>query len=148
MTNLLPRPVLTGSLSHGDWLTDGATFTVPRSGDPPSVAAATAGPGAPWEEAVHGGVAAESLPPLRDGEESIWDLLTQPDGCGHPQDLSDLLTALAASPELRSAALLRALERFRDALDQLPGHTPLEQPVTIAAADLMVLVRALLGRLR
>lgn len=34
--------------------------------------------------------------------------------------------------------------RFRDVLDQLPGHTPLDQPVTIAAAKLM----ALLGRLR
>ena len=87
-------------------------------------------------------------PPLLDHEASIWALLTQPDGHGQPQDLSDLLTVLAASPELRSAALLRSMERFRDQLDRLPGRAPLEQPVTIAAADLMVLTRALLGRLR
>ena len=55
---------------------------------------------------------------------------------------------LQRSQRLRSAALLRSMERFRDQLDQLPGRAPLEQPVTIAAADLMVLVRALLGRLR
>jgi hypothetical protein len=33
-------------------------------------------------------------------------------------------------------------------LDQLPGHTPLDQPITVDAADLVVLTRALLGRLR
>ena len=38
--------------------------------------------------------------------------------------------------------------RFRDVLDQLPGHTPLDQPLTIGAADLVVLTKALLGRLR
>jgi hypothetical protein len=42
-----------------------------------------------------------------DHEASIWALLAQPDGHSQPQDLSDLLTVLAASPELRSAALLR-----------------------------------------
>jgi hypothetical protein len=147
MTTLQPKPVLVGSRSHGEPF-NAETFTIPRSGDPPSVAAATAGPGAHWEEAAHGGVAAEPLPPLLDHESSIWDLLTQPDGHGAPQDLSDLLMALAASPELRSAALLRGMERFRDVLDQLPGHTPLDQPITIAACDLLVLTRALLGRLR
>jgi len=148
MTTLQPKPVhLAGSISHGDWL-DSGTISFPRSGDPPSTGTPVAGPGGNGEEAVHGGVAAKSLPPLRDGEESIWDLLTQPDGLGQPADLADLLAVLAASPELRSAALLRSLERFRDQLDQLPGHTPLDQPITIAACDLLVLTRALLGRLR
>lgn len=116
-------------------------------GDPPSVAAATAGPGA-GEAEPSGASVPMPCPPLLDHEASIWALLTQPDGHGQPQDLSDLLTVLAASPELRSAALLRSMERFRDQLDQLPGRAPLDQPVTIAAADLMVLTRALLGRLR
>ena len=145
MTTLQPRPVLIGSISHGDWLTDDATFTIPRRADPPSASGGVA-LGADDTATSSGGVAGGFT--LREGEASIWGLLTQPDGCAQPQDLSDLLTALAVSPELRSAALLRGLERFRDQLDQLPGHTPLEQPVTVAAADLMVLVRALLGRLR
>ena len=33
-----------------------------------------------------------------------------------------LPTTLAASPELRGAALLRVMGRFRDVLDHLPGH--------------------------
>ena len=116
-------------------------------GDPPSVAAATAGPGA-GEAEPSGASVPMPCPPLLDHEASIWALLAQPDGHSQPQDLSDLLTVLAASPELRSAALLRSMERFRDQLDQLPGRAPLDQPITIAAADLMVLTRALLGRLR
>ena len=75
-------------------------------GDPPSVAAATAGPGA-GEAELTGASAPMPCPSLLDHEASIWALLTQPDGHGQPQDLSDLLTVLAASPELRSAALLR-----------------------------------------
>jgi hypothetical protein len=142
---LSPRPVhLAGSISHGDWL-DSGTISFPRRADPPS---ASGGVGTSADDTAisDGGVAGGFT--LRDGEESIWDLLTQPDGCGQPQDLADLLAVLAASPELRSAALLRSMERFRDALDQLPGHTPLDQPITIAACDLLVLTRALLGRLR
>jgi len=59
-----------------------------------------------------------------------------------------LPTTLAASPGLRGAALLRVMGRFREQLDPLPSHAPLDRPITIAAAKLMVLVRALLGRLR
>jgi len=59
-----------------------------------------------------------------------------------------LLSALAASPELWGAALLRVMGRFREQLDPLPSHAPLDRPITIAAAKLMVLVQALLGRLR
>ena len=148
MTLLQPKPVrLAGSISHGDWL-DAGTISFPRSGDPPSVAAATAGPGGNGEAELAGASAPLPCPSLLDHEASVWEQLIEPEGHGEPQDLSDLLTVLAASPELRSAALLRSMERFRDQLDQLPGHTPLEQPITIAAADLTVLVRALLGRLR
>ena len=145
MTSLQPKPVrIAGTLSHGDWLTDN-TITFPRRADPPT---ASGGVGTSADDTAisSGGVAGGFT--LRDHESSIWDLLTQPDGHGHPQDLADLLAVLAASPELRSAALLRGLERFRDQLDRLPGHTPLEQPVTVTACDLLVLVRALLGRLR
>ena len=148
MTTLQPKPVhLAGTISHGDWL-DAGTISFPRSGDPPSIVSAGAGPGGNGEAEPSGASAPMPCPSLLDHEASIWALLTQPEGHGEPQDLSDLLTVLAASPELRSAALLRSMERFRDQLDRLPGRAPLEQPVTIAAADLMVLVRALLGRLR
>ena len=148
MTTLQPKPVhLAGTISHGDWL-DAGTISFPRSGDPPSTGTPVAGPDGSGEAELAGASAPLPCPSLLDHEASIWALLTQPDGHGQPQDLSDLLTVLAASPELRSAALLRSMERFRDQLDRLPGRAPLDQPVTIAAADLMVLTRALLGRLR
>lgn len=135
---------LQGYRSHGEPFEETTTF--PRSGDPPAVAAAAVGPGANGDEAVHGGVAANSLP---DGELSGWDLLVVPDGsCTAPNDLQELVEALAAGPEFRSAALLRAMERFRDALDHLPGHTKLETMVKVPAGDLLVLTRALLQRLR
>lgn len=130
--------------SHGE--PDQEPTTIPRSGDPPAVAAAAAGPGA-GEAAVHGGVAANT-PPLREGEASAWEWLVHPEGGGQPEELSDLLRALDDSPELRSAALLRSIERFRDALAQLPVSAPVETPVQVCAGDVVSMLRAVLSRLR
>jgi hypothetical protein len=145
MSSLLPRPVkLAGDRSHGE---DWESITFPRRADPPPASGGVGNFGADATAADTGGGVGSFT--LRDGELSGWDLLVMPDGCNAaPTDLQELVEALAAGPEFRSAALLRAMERFRDALDQLPGHTPIETGVTVAAADLLVLVRALLGRLR
>ena len=133
------------SRSHGD-CDPFETFTFPRHGDPPAPAAAGVGPGA-GEAAVHGGVAAIT-PPLREGETSAWEWLVHPDGGGQPIDLADLIKLLDESPEMRSASLLRALERFRDVLDRLPVSAPVETPVEVCAGDLVPLLRAVMSRLR
>ena len=50
---------------------------------------------------------------------------------------------------VRSAALLRSMERFRDCPDGLIAlDTPLEVPQQLPAGDLSVLVRTLMSRLR
>lgn len=145
MTRLQPKPVrLAGSLSHGDWLNE--TFTFPAaSAAPPAHGGGAASADAP--PPVASGAASTGFT-LHPADTSVWAALTQPEGYGCPQDMGELLAALAASPELRSAALLRSMERLRDVLDQLPTHAPLDHQLTVPAADLLVLVRALLNRLR
>ena len=135
------------SRSHGD--SDPVeTLTIPRSGDPPAVAAAAAGPGAGEAAAVDGGVTAAKTPPLEPWEQSAWELLVEPEGACQPQDLADLVRVLDESPELRSAALLRSLERARDVLERLPGHSPADTPVELYAGDVLSMLRSLLSRLR
>ena len=120
---------LIGDRSHGE------TWKV--SAAPPDTETTTA---------ENGGVQSGFI--IGENEIGVWDVLTQPDGCREPQDLGDLLTALAASPELRSAAMLRSMERFRDQLMRLSTDTPLDYEIKITACDLTVVVRALLGRFR
>ena len=142
-----PRPRLVWSRSHGE-IEEPMTLSIPRSGDPPAPAAAGVGPGAGEAAVVDGGVTAANAPPLREGETSAWEWLVHPDGGGQPVDLEELIRLLDESPEMRSAALLRSIERFRDALTQLPTSAPVETPVTICAGDLVPLLRAVLSRLR
>ena len=142
-----PRPRLVWSRSHGE-LEEPMTLTIPRSGDPPAPAAAGAGPGAGEAAVVDGGVTAANAPPLREGESSAWEWMVHPDGGGHPVDLADLIKLLDESPEMRSAALLRGIERFRDALTRLPVSAPVETPVVVCAGDLVPLLRAVMARLR
>ena len=124
------------------------TLTIPRSGDPPAGSALPVGPGAGEAAAVGGGVTAANAPPLREGESSAWEWMVHPDGGGHPVDLADLIKLLDESPEMRSAALLRGIERFRDALTQLPVSASVETPVEVCAGDLVPLLRAVMARLR
>ena len=89
----------------------------------------------------------KEAPALLEFEESVWQWLTAPVG-GQPDTLQEMMTALEQSPEFRSAAFLRSIDRLRDSLDQLPTHTPLDAPQEVLAGDLLVVVRALLTRLR
>ena len=89
-----------------------------------------------------------AVPKLSEFDTSAWGRLTSPDGgidCG---TLGELMDALDSNADLRSAALLRSLERYRDTLDVLPSDCPLDQPLSVRAVDVMVLVRAVLSRLR
>ena len=120
------------------------------SGDPParreSVTTA-AGPGGMVDGRSDGGVAAAPLP--EDHEFSAWEALvlsfTDP---GPLENVSDLIAALAESPELRAATVLRSLDRLRDQMDAMAGGTSLDAKVEIQAVDLVVVTRALLTRLR
>ena len=115
-------------------------------GDPPLAAAASAGP-SEGEEGLAGASAPNPFT-LREGDMTVWDVITQPDTPGPPEELEALVEALALCPEYRSAALLRSMGRVRDLLDELPGYAPVDHEVKVVAGDLVVLVRALLGRLR
>ena len=89
-----------------------------------------------------------SPPDWREFQESAWGRLTATIDGGQPESLGELIDALNESPELRSAALLRSMERFRECLDGLPSDTPLEAPQELPAGDVLVLVRAVMSRLR
>ena len=52
------------------------------------------------------------------------------------------------SPELRSAATLRSLDRLRDALEAVPESAALSDPVVLRVQDAVLLARQLLSRLR
>ena len=81
-------------------------------------------------------------------QETAWGRLTATIDGGEPSNAGGADDALNESAELRSAALLRSMERFRDCLDGLPSDTPLEAPQQLPAGDVLVLVRAVMSRLR
>ena len=121
------------------------------SGDPPagreSVTTA-AGPGGMVDGRSDGGVAAAPLPPS-EYEPSAWlELVSSFTEGGALETVNDLIDALGASPELRSAASLRTLDRLRDAMDGMSGGTNLDAKVEIKVTDLVTATRALLTRLR
>ena len=95
-----------------------------------------------------GGVAAAPLPP-EDCEPTAWvELVSSFTEGGALETVSDLIGALGASPELRSAATLRTLDRLRDAMDGMSGGTSLDASIEIKVVDLVTATRALLTRLR
>jgi hypothetical protein len=66
----------------------------------------------------------------------------------HPQDLAELMEMLEINPTFRSTALMFALDRGRKVLETVVSSAQPETTVEIAAADLVVLVRAAMARLR
>jgi hypothetical protein len=77
---------------------------------------------------------------------SAWRRLIANDH--QPQDLDELIELLEINPRTRSAALMFAMERGRKVLEQVASSTAPEATVEIAAADLLVLIRASMARLR
>ena len=59
-----------------------------------------------------------------------------------------LIELLEVNPTVRSTALMFALARSREVLEQVVSSMPPETPITISAADLLVLTRAAMARLR
>ena len=56
--------------------------------------------------------------------------------------------ALLVLTELLTAIRAKDAQGFRDCLDGLPADTPLEAPQELPAVDVLVLVKALMSRLR
>ena len=77
---------------------------------------------------------------------SAWDVLAGQPEC--ESDLLDYMRQLDESPELRSAATLRSLDRLRDALERIPESAQLGDPVTIRLQDALLIARQMLSRLR
>ncbi|KZR92377.1 hypothetical protein MITS9509_01364 [Synechococcus sp. MIT S9509] len=80
--------------------------------------------------------------------DNAWETMVAPDGHGHPEDVGELLRCLEEAPDVRSAALMSALERARKELVRTPTHTLIDTPVQIPIADLIAMTRALMSRLR
>jgi hypothetical protein len=131
---------LAGERSHGEPFTADAL----RQGSPPT-AVAVDGPGvAAVGPAGASGPHLCSLQMSLDG--SVWDRLV---GIRQdPGDMAELIELLEVAPVVRSTALMFALERSRLALEGIVSSAPTETPVEITAADLLVLTRAVMARLR
>jgi hypothetical protein len=77
---------------------------------------------------------------------SAWERLV---ACDHdPGDIAELIELLEVNPTVRSSALMFALRRSQELLEQVACSAPPQTPVPIAAADLLVLTRAAMARLR
>ena len=133
-----------GSLKYKDEITQ------PLRGSPAeheSVTQVPAGPGG-GVDGAEVGAAVPTLPTLSEFDTSVWARLTEPDGGSNCGCLDELIDALDSSPELRSAALLRSMERYRDILDGLPSDAPIDTPLTVTAVDVLVLIKTVMSRLR
>jgi hypothetical protein len=147
MERLQPKPVrLAWDRSHGDPF-ELETFTFPRHGDPPACEAVPrgAGPGAGVVE-PSGALAPTPCPSQLELDGSAWDRLVAANIA--PGDLGELIELLEVNPTVRSTALMFALARSRELLEQVASSAPIDAPLTIGAADLIVLTRAAMARLR
>ena len=63
--------------------------------------------------------------------------MAAPDGHGLPVDVGELLSCSEETPDLRSAALMNALQPARKELVPTPTHTLIDSPVQILIADLI-----------
>ena len=87
-------------------------------------------------------------PQWRESEPSAWEAVVDPEMHGSPDDVHALVQRLEESPEARSAALMSSMERARQTLLDHSSSTAIDKPVELPIADLVVMSRALLSRLR
>ena len=86
-----------------------------------------------------------SIPP-NEFEASAWDVVAN--AANDLSELGEFLEETDANPTLRSAATLRSLDRFRDALDRMPAEADLNQTVELRVQDVALVARSMLSRLR
>ncbi|QVV66763.1 hypothetical protein [Synechococcus sp. LA31] len=132
---------LQGYRSHGEPFGEAITF--PRSGDPPAVAAAAVGPGANGDAAVHGGVAANSLPEGTD----LWALVVGDEGC-IASGVAEGLEQLQEQPGRLASARLKALAELQAVLRSQSNGVAWDAPITVPVGDLVLVVQLAMERLR
>ena len=95
-----------------------------------------------WQLKAEGNPARKGLPALKQptSKKAVAVRLYESDDA--------LLRCLEEAPDVRSAALMSALERARTELVRTPTHTLIDTPVQIPIADLIAMTRALMSRLR
>ena len=134
---------LAWSRSHGE-PEEIETMVIPmRSGDPPSVAAATAGPGANGEAVVSGGATAESLP---DGT-TLWDLVVGDEG-SIASGVAAGLQQIAEQPGRLASARLKALAELQAVLRSHSNGIDWEQSIHVPAGDLVLVLQLAMQRLQ
>ena len=135
---------LAGCRSHGEpWPAHS-----PASAAPPAPMGAGAQSADAPASNIGGGDAGFTYPPrLRRYDRDCWSALVTP-ACAEPQDIGELLELLEASGEARAAAQLQALKRARLILQRVSTDAPTGTRVSLPAADLLVLTRYALQRLR
>ena len=79
--------------------------------------------------------------------DSAWGLIVG-DGLEQfsPDDLSELVAALDSRPSLESIALVASITRTKLAMEQISTLTAVDQPIEVAAGDLLMLLRTALKR--
>ena len=85
---------------------------------------------------------------LRPHEESAWSLIADGFGEFAPDDLAMLREYMNQYPGLRASALMASLMRAKSTLDLVADDSPTDKQVSIAVADLLVMVDSLMRRLR
>jgi hypothetical protein len=147
MGELQPRPVhLAWSRSHGEPM-EPETLTFPvhqmRSGDPPAGGASPVGPGAHGDEAVYGGVAANSLLEGTD----LWALVVG-DDCSIASGVADGLAQLQEQPGRLASARLKALAELQAVMRNQSNGVAWDAPITVPVGDLVLVVQLAMERLR
>ena len=125
--------------------------TPPPPGDPPSPV--DAGPGGEGEagRGQSGGMTSDdaALPLSTDhlfSTGTLWDVAVDSDEADTHVDM-DWHLRLCQGREMRGAMNLRAIDRLRDELDRIPGDAAPTDPVTLRAADAVLIARMLLSRI-
>ena len=77
---------------------------------------------------------------------SLWDVIAGQGQC--LTDAREYIDRMEESPELRSAALLKAMSRLRTELDRIPENASLDDPVSLTVRDAVLIARRLLTPLR
>ena len=120
----------------------------PASAAPPAPMGAGVQSADASASSIGGDVVGFTYPPRLDHyEEDCWSALVTPAGA-EPQTVGELLEFLETSGEARAAAQLQALKRSRLILQRVSTEAPIGTRVSLPAADLVVLTRFALQRLR
>lgn len=137
--NLQPKPVrLSGCSSHGDWMDEG-TLTFPRQADPPSSGGVGHSAG---DAAISRGSDGFSLPEGTD----LWALVVG-DDASIASGVAAGLEQLKDQPGRLASARLKALAELQAVLRTHGNGIDWNDPISVPAGDLVLVVQLALQRL-